>query len=342
MRTAALIVLLLTPAALAQVREVPPNDAGGAAAVFRDEGGTIRLGEDRLMQFLVETRGLDALLNLMQLELAEEQARRRGVSVGEAEIRAETQRTLDDAFRGNEGVTEADYGQLLDQLLAQQQLSRAEFDVIVRTNANLRAVARDAVREKVDEEVLQRAFRARYGEQARVRVIGVETLPEVQAVRQRLDAGEEFADVAAEANADPELRRTRGELPPFTRQSDYPEPFKEAAFGLAVGGVSEAVQAGDGYAVVKLEELIPPKVVEFADVRDELAEQLAEEQAQRAIPALRRRLAAVLMTDALEVGDPRLAEQLKARIAALQPQETPPDELREQMEQQRPATGPNP
>ena len=313
------------------------------AAVYEDEDGRVELDRDRLVEFVLETRGLDALLNLMQLRLAEEQARRRGIEVGPEAVEAEVRRTLDEAFAGVEGVSPEDYPALLDQLLAQRQLSRAEFDVIASTNAHLRALAAPAVREAVDEAALRRAFNARYGEQAVVRLVAAEDLANVADARARVDAGEDFEAVARDVNRDPGLRRTGGLIDPFTRQSDMPEPFKEAAFALAVGEVSPAVAAADRYFLIRLEELRPPRAVKFEAVRDELREQVIAEQVAALVPELRRRLAAALATDRLTIENPALAAQLRARLASLEPQPTDAETIRDRMERERddaPATRP--
>lgn len=312
------------------------------AATFTDDEVTITLQHERLVEFLVETRGLDALLNLMQYELAKEQARRRGVTVGEAELEAERRRTLDQAFADQieEDLSAEEYDQLLEQLLTQQQLSRAEFDVIIETNANLRAVAEPAVRERLTDEVLRDAFAARYGEQAKVRVIAMTELPAIQRVKQRLDAGEDFEALAREVNVDPQLKQASGELVPFTRKADYPQAFLDATFALEPGETSEIVQAGEGLYLVKLEELIPPTAVQFEDVKEALADQIATEQAQRLIPQLRQTLSAALTTDALEIENDVLARQLERRLQELRPQPTDPEALKRQLEEQRPATQP--
>ena len=311
------------------------------AAVYEDDDGRVTLDNARLRAFLMETRGLDALLNLMQLELAREQAARRGVGVMPADVEDEVRRTLDDAFGGIEGVTEADYPNLLDQLLARRQLSRAEFEVIVETNAVLRNVAEPGVRAALeDEETLRRAFNARYGEQAKVRVIAAETLAELAAARERVEAGEEFAAVARDVNRDPGLLRTGGELQPFTRQSEMPDAFKQATFALDVGGVSDPVEAEGRYFLIRLEERIEPTAVKYEDVRDALREQIVAEQLDVLVPQLRSALAAELASERLKVADPVLAEQLAARLEAMRPQPTEADELKERMRRERPSTVP--
>ncbi len=330
---------LVVTAAFAQ--EATDDGAGdGAVATFEDESGAVALDRDRFVRFLIDTRGLDALLNLMQLELAKEQARRAEIEVTPADVEAEFQRTLDEAFAGVEDLEEYERDDLLEQLLARQQLSRAEFDLIIETNAYLKAIAGPTVRGVLTDEMLRDAFSARYGEQAKVRVIGQQAIGDFGRIRQRLDAGESFEALARELNVEPDLRANGGELPPFTRRSNYPEAFKAATFALEPGGVSEIVQAGDLYYLIQLEEFVEPTVVTFEDVRDALADTLVREQVERSLPQLRRRLATALASESLVIDDPELAEQLQARLAALQPQPTTPEALRDQLKKQPTTTRP--
>ena len=333
-RLATAAVLLLGLAAPVRAQ------ADGPIAIFEDDAGPVTLDRDRFVRFLVDTRGLDALLNLMQLELAKEQARRASVEVTPADVEAEMQRTLDEAFAGADDLEAYERDDLLDQLLARQQLSRAEFDLIIETNAYLKAIAEPAVRGVLTEEMLRDAYSARFGEQARVRVIGQGAIADFAPIRQRLEAGEAFEAVARQANVEPDLRDKGGELPPFTRRSNYPEAFKQAAFALEPGGVSELVQAGDLYYLIYLEEFVQPTIAAFEDVREQLADRLVSEQVDRSLPQLRRRLASALASESLVIDDPELSKQLQARLAALQPQPTTPEQMRDDLKRQPPATRP--
>ena len=272
------------------------------------------------MQFLMETRGLDALLNLMQLQIAKALADHEGVSVSPADLDAEKRDTLRQAFGQVADLGEEQYDELLSQLLARQQLSKAEFEVVMATNAYLKALARPRVEQMLNEENLRKAFNIRYGEQVRVRHIQLETLAQVAEVRRRIDGGEDFAKVAGEVSRNADTRRLGGLFPPFSMQSDIPAPFKEAAFELEPGKMSDPVEAGGFFHLIKLEERIPPQAVEFENVREELRKVVAEEQSLLMTSQLRRLIAQMLASGNLKVEDPLLADQLRERLAGLRPQ----------------------
>lgn len=314
--------------------------AGGAGKVVaRYDKATV--DRERLVEFLIQTRGLDALLNLMQLELAREIAAEEGVTVTQEMIDAEARRTLNRAFAEVTEVSEEEYPELLDQLLARQQLSRAEFDVVMMTNAYLRAITAPRIANQIDDDVLRQAFNIRFGEQVRVQHIAAANLAEVAEARKRLEAGEEFSRVARELSREPTTGQVGGELPPFSMQSQgLPDSFKETAFALKEGEVSDPVETGGFYHLIKLRERIEPKAVKFEDVKEELREQLVQEQAETAMALVRQQISQALAGDKLEIADPVLAEQLKKRLEASQPQPTDPEALKKQMELQRPSIGP--
>jgi foldase protein PrsA len=312
--------------------------AGEGDVVARYDQAAVTRGQ--LMDFLLQTRGLDALLNLMQLQMAKALAANEGVVVTRADVEAEERSTLMQAFAGEE-IGEDQYDELLTQLLAQQQLSRAEFDVVMATNAYLKALARPQIDRMLTDENLRKAFNIRYGEQVRVRHIQLENLAQVAEVRKRLDAGEEFAKVAAEVSRNADTRQVGGMFPPFSMQSDYPEPFRNAAFELEVGQVSDPVEAAGFFHLIKLEERIAPRAVVFEDVREELKKTVAEEQVLVVTTRLRRLLAQMLGSDNLKVLDPVLAEQLRLRLAQVRPQPTDAEGMKRQLESERPTTGPS-
>ena len=308
----------------------------GDTVIASYDHATLTRGD--FMEFLLETRGLDALLNLMQLQIAKALAREEGVTVTLADIEAEKRETLRQAF-GQVDLEEEQFEELLNQLLRQQQLSRTEFEVVIATNAHLKALARPRVQAMLNEENLRKAFNIRYGEQVRVRHIQLENLAQVADVRRRLDGGEDFAKVAGEVSRNADTRRMGGLFPPFSMQSDIPVPFKQAAFDLEPGQVSDPVEAGGFFHLIKLEERVPPQAVEFERVREELHEAVAEEQSLLMTSQLRRLIAQMLASGNLKIQDPVLAEMLRERVSSLRPQPMSPEDLKSAPASQ-PATAP--
>jgi peptidyl-prolyl cis-trans isomerase C len=77
----------------------------------------------------------------------------------------------------------------------------------------------------------------------------VSTLTEAQALHNKISAGEDFAELARNNSSCPS-GRNGGDLGIFGR-GQMVKPFEDAAFGLAVGGLSEPIQTQFGFHVIK-------------------------------------------------------------------------------------------
>lgn len=114
----------------------------------------------------------------------------------------------------------------------------------------------------------------------------------IEAIRERIVKGEDFAKVATEESEDPGTKQQGGDLGFFTHEQMVPE-FAKAAFALAVGEVSQPVETNFGYHLIRVEEKIPASVQLFEEVQNELAkEKLAQERAQEHREKLAQEIAA--------------------------------------------------
>jgi len=95
----------------------------------------------------------------------------------------------------------------------------------------------------------------------------------------RLEAGESFADLAAQYSADTGSAGNGGDLG-WLGIGDSPAPeFEAALFALQPGGTSEPVQTPFGYHLIKLLAVRDGKSRDYEEVRDELTERLRENAA---------------------------------------------------------------
>ncbi len=90
-------------------------------------------------------------------------------------------------------------------------------------------------------------------EQVRVRRIVLETEEEAEAVRERLEAGEDFATLAQELSIDEFTKENGGDVGWMAfDQRDI--SFSAMAFQLEVGEISQVIETARGYEILKLEE----------------------------------------------------------------------------------------
>ncbi len=114
----------------------------------------------------------------------------------------------------------------------------------------------------------------------------------IEAIRERITKGEDFATVATEVSEDPGSKNQGGDLGFFTHEQMVPE-FAKAAFALSIGAVSEPVETSFGYHLIRVEEKIPASVQLFEEVQNELAkEQLAQELTKETQEKLAQEVAA--------------------------------------------------
>jgi parvulin-like peptidyl-prolyl isomerase len=328
--------------------------------------GNVTVTLEQLQRPLLEGYGLNVLLNLVQLEIVKESAGRAGVKVTPQDIQQERDQTIERMFKEsndklidkmnglrakNENAEadkiaeqiKKDNAQAFEQFLQNQHISRAEFDIVTETNTYLRKIAEPMLIGKISEDNLHAAFNALYGETVKCRHIQCANVPEINQAKAKLASGEPFAKVAQEMSRNAGTGPLGGELPPFSLQTQgLPQEFKDAAFGLKEGQVSEIVSAEGAFHLILLEKRIPPKAVKFEDVKDSLRADLQDKAVQATVKQLRGQLADQAVGGGLVINDPILKKQWQDRLDKRKANIKSRDEMRKQweLERERSATQP--
>lgn len=178
---------------------------------------------------------------------------------------------------------------LIEQLIQQEALAQdagelPAADQRALDNAERTARAGAALTERLVEAVTEEDARAEF--EARLAEVEpqtewdashilVETEEEAQAVIERLEAGEEFAALAAEVSTGPSGPRG-GALGWFGPGQMVPE-FEQAAQALDEGGISEPVQTQFGWHVVKLNGVREQPLPTFEEVSGQVLDTLRRE-----------------------------------------------------------------
>lgn len=95
----------------------------------------------------------------------------------------------------------------------------------------------------------------KFNEQIKASHILVETNEEALKVIERLNKGEDFAELAKELSTDTGSGLNGGDLDYFS-YGQMVKPFSESAFALEIGEVSQPVQSDFGYHIIKLTDKI--------------------------------------------------------------------------------------
>jgi peptidyl-prolyl cis-trans isomerase D len=101
---------------------------------------------------------------------------------------------------------------------------------------------------------------------------------EAAAVVERLEAGEEFAALAAEVSDDTGTAASGGDLG-WVARGVLPDAFDAAVFALEPGDIDGPVETEFGFHVMRLEEARAGDPPPFEQMRDEIREQLANDRA---------------------------------------------------------------
>jgi parvulin-like peptidyl-prolyl isomerase len=141
-----------------------------------------------------------------------------------------------------EAELSAAYDSWIDTVRQQTGISEGQYRDYIRAGLLTSKVA-DALGEEVPT----------VAEQANARHILVETEEEANEVLVRLEAGEEFADLAQELSTDTGSAANGGELG-FVPRGRFVEPIDEAIFTLPISEISDPIETEFGWHIVQVLE----------------------------------------------------------------------------------------
>jgi peptidyl-prolyl cis-trans isomerase C len=177
--------------------------------------------------------------------------------------------------------------QLLDQLVNMSLAAQAaEKDglgkdpaIQARIDLLTTQILAEAATEKYDEShpLTEEEIRAEYDEQIagmpqeyKARHILVESQETAESIISQLQAGGDFAKLAAAESKDSGSAKQGGDLGWFAAQSMV-KPFADAVMGLEKGGLTTApVQSEFGWHVIQLEDVRSPEPPAYEDVKQQV------------------------------------------------------------------------
>jgi foldase protein PrsA len=258
---------------------------------------------DQLNQLLISGYGMVVAQQLVANELVRQEAQRKGLTVTDAEVEAEHQRYMDSLFPT---VTEANQRQrLLEQLLKKNNVSQDQWNLTMRRNTLLAKVAENQV--QVAEEEVKEEFGRQYERKVRVQHIQTANLADAQKVLKDLADGAEFTALVNKYSIGPTADKA-GLLEPFgTKDTGTPPALRQVAMGMKkVAEVSDPIQVGTAFHILKLLAIIEPDNVKYEDVRAALA---AEVRKRKAVALQQDILQILIRGGKLQYVDPILKSQ---------------------------------
>lgn len=146
----------------------------------------------------------------------------------------------------------------------------------------------------IEENVTEDALRKRYAEmvgkfpstdEVRARHILVKAEADAIAIIKEIEAGADFAKVAAEKSIGPS--KTRGGDLDYFGRGQMVKPFEEAAFAMKKGEVTaKPVQTPFGWHVIKVEDRRQSKAPSFEESQVQLGQEMSQEVAGEIVKSL--------------------------------------------------------
>lgn len=267
-----LAVLLFAAAAGAGVFSLVQR-FGGVVAVVNGH----RIRKEDLYQAMYGRAGSASLDQLIVAVLVEQEARKVGVSVSDAEIDAEIQKFIDEEYGSEE---------LFHATLQYYGMTREAFEREWRTYLTAKKVLEPTV--SVTDEEIRSYFdehreELNQKESVELRHIVTATRDEAVGVLDELRSGADFAELARQKSTDLASAESGGYVGKVYR-GELPPDIESVVFGLEAGEFSEPVETYGGFAVFKVTEKTEAREVTLEEVKDKVRELILDEKIQAALP----------------------------------------------------------
>jgi peptidyl-prolyl cis-trans isomerase C len=201
----------------------------------------------------------------------------------------ERQNAIKEELVNREVLTQAAQRRGLDKnpdVMAQMDMARQAVLVRALFEAEMKAnpITEDQLKAQYE------AFKTQMGaNEYKVRHILVDQEAEARAIAADIAKGGDFAKIAKEKSKDPGSRDNGGDLD-WGPAARYVKPFSDAVMKLQKGGTTaEPVKTDFGWHIIRLDDVRPMKVPEFADVKDQFRQRAQQQQIQRMVGELRQR-----------------------------------------------------
>lgn len=218
---------------------------------------------------------------------------------------------------------------LIDNQLFAEAAEGAKLNQGADFETRLNYLKRRALRELYFEKVIKASVtdadaRKIYDDQVKLlkpeeevsaRHILVATEDEAKALKEKINKGADFAQLAKDNSKDPGSKDDGGNLGYFGHGQMVPQ-FEDIVFKLKKGEVSDPVKTQFGWHLVKLEDRRTKQPPAFDIVKDRIVQSLLLQKAQQTAVGLRGK-------SKIEIVDPEIKKTVDARNAAIQAQSKP-------------------
>lgn len=223
----------------------------------------------------------------VMIKLVAQEAKAKGIELTSEEIEGYLQdfKGMQESFYGPEA-----YDQVLKDFAITEAELKEELAIGLLRGKLEDKIAEDAQINEASAQEFYEAHQEIYTEQAGMRVshILVDSADEARDIIKQLQAGSDFATLAAQYSSCPSSSYG-GELGPVNAETPMVQEFLDAALALAVGQITtEPVKSEFGYHVIKADAEQAEGVIPFAEVVTDITEQLEDEAVETYLDQLYR------------------------------------------------------
>ena len=170
-----------------------------------------------------------------------------------------------------------------DDFKQQLEFARKKLLMAKLLDSEAKAASTDEAMRKVYDDATKQM---KPEEEVHARHILVETEDEAKAVKEELQKGADFAELAKSKSKDPGAAAEGGDLGFFSKDQMVPE-FADAAFKLEKGQTSEPVKSPFGWHIIRVEEKRTRPVPDFEQVKPQLESFVARKAQSEYLAKLR-------------------------------------------------------
>ena len=221
-----------------------------------------KITKDEVYNLMVSQYGSSVVETLINNKVIELEGEKEGIKVSKKEINAELDEFIE-SYGGEEtfnsaleasGISLADFKKDIENYLIVEKILGKDIDI-----------TEDEMKEYFEEN--KESFNEE--EQVKASHILVEDEKTAKEVIEKLNAGEDFAELAKEYSTDEGSAEEGGDLGYF-EYGDMVEEFSEAAFKLKEGEISEPVKSDYGYHIIKVTGKKDAKEATYEDHKEEI------------------------------------------------------------------------
>ncbi len=226
------------------------------------------ISKDELNEAMLSLYGNEVLNTLISNKVIELEGEKEKIEVTEEEIQAELDELIE--MYGGEETFQA----IMESNNLSEEMFREDIR-IYKLTSKLMEKEIDITDEDISTYFEENKSSFDQQEQVEASHILVDDEATAKEVKQKLDNGDDFAELVKEFSSDVASAESEGELGYFAK-GDMVEEFETAAFGMEINEISDPVKTEYGYHIIKVTGKKEAKEATLEEVKEEVREVILE------------------------------------------------------------------